>query len=113
MRRTHIGLALSVSTLLAVLILTEHGGTIQTHAASLLNRIPTDCPTGSPRTVPGLRHRPKRGGLWSFPVAGLAFGPHATLQYSTNAQALRLSWRPPYGWIHKMLWFMNPASRDV
>lgn len=116
MRRTHIGLALSVSTLLAVLILTEHGGTIQTHAASppILNRIPTDCPTGSPRTVLGkvFGTGPSVAGYGAFPVAGLAFGgPHATLQYGTNAQALRLSWRPPYGWIHKMLWFMKPRFK--
>ncbi|MDQ2828138.1 MAG: hypothetical protein M3Y74_03705 [Chloroflexota bacterium] len=24
---------------------------------------------------------------------------------------LRLEWRPPYGWLHKMLWFMNPRFK--
>jgi hypothetical protein len=86
MRRTHIGLALSVSTLLAVLILTEHGGTIQTHAASpILNRIPTDCPTGSPRTVLGkvFGTGPSVAGYGAFPVAGLAWWAtcHPPVQY--------------------------------
>lgn len=109
-----------VGSILAVFLLSSVGVTplpVQASASvvPMLGLVPRTCPAGTPRTalghIEGLSG-PLMAGYGPFPVAGLAFdGPHATLQYSTNAQMLRLSWQPPYGWLHKMLWFMNPRFK--
>ncbi len=116
MIETRVGLRIAASALLIAPCLTGQAHAAATRATAIpaLGHIPTDCPTGSPRTVLGkvFGTGPSVAGYGAFPVAGLAFGgPHATLQYGTNAQMLRLSWRPPYGWLHKMLWFMNPRFK--
>ncbi len=113
--RVGLGLRLVASALLIAPCLTgqAHAATRAT-AIPTLGRIPTDCPPGSPRTVLGKVYGTGSSvtGYGAFPVAGLAFdGPHATLQFSRNPQMLHLSWQPPYGWIHKMLWFMNPSHK--
>ncbi len=113
---TRKGLRLAASALLIApcLIGQAHAAATRATAIPTLGRVPTDCPTGSPRTVLGKVYGtgPSVAGYGAFPVAGLAFdGPHATLQFSRNPPMLHLSWQPPYGWIHKMLWFMNPRFK--